>query len=241
MSWLQRLNQACAELSERGADPWRRVLERDLPANVTSISTVALLDLLDVPQTTGNARRLAKTMRSMGWVGLKSRRLEPGGFRHHNPRLDTSRSRKGINCNDEANNYRRSQLRTSDHMKYLLQKYSDDRYDLANDDSDSLVACVCALRPGEGGPGYRVQILVPDTDDEYPEFAIKSIDEAIPAVAAYYEAHPPRWEPESDCSPRYAEMGSCRARYIKQTQFGQLWVDQIESGQWVAYRDGQSC
>ena len=126
-------------------------------------------------------------------------------------------------------------------FELLLDGISDDRYDLANDDSDSLVACVCALRPGEGGPGYRVQILVPDTDDEYPEFVIKSIDEAIPAVAAYYEAHPPRWEPESDCSPRYAEMGSCRARYIKQTQFGQLWVDQIESGQWVAYRDGQSC
>jgi hypothetical protein len=45
------------------------------------ISTVALLDLLDVPPTTGNARRLALTMRSMGWVGLKSRRLAPGGIR----------------------------------------------------------------------------------------------------------------------------------------------------------------
>jgi hypothetical protein len=81
MSWLQRLDQARAELADRGIDPWKRALERDLPANVTSVSTVALLDLLDVPSTTGNARRLAKTMRSMGWVGLKSRRLEPGGFR----------------------------------------------------------------------------------------------------------------------------------------------------------------
>ncbi len=123
-------------------------------------------------------------------------------------------------------------------MKYLLQKYSDDRYDLANDDSDSLVACVCALRPGEGGPGYRVQILVPDTDDEYPEFVIKSIDEAIPAVAAYYEANPPRWEPKSDRTTRDGEMGPFRARYIKGTQFGMLRVDQIESRQWVAYRMG---
>src|SRR6266700_7468035 len=80
MSWLQRLNQACAELSERGADRWKRVLERAVPANVPSISTAALLDLLDVPQTTGNARRLAKTMRSMGFIPLKSRRLMPGGF-----------------------------------------------------------------------------------------------------------------------------------------------------------------
>jgi hypothetical protein len=75
------LDQARAELDERGIDPWKRALERDLPANVTSISTVALLDLLDVPATTGNARRLAQTMRAMGWVGLKSRRLEPCGFR----------------------------------------------------------------------------------------------------------------------------------------------------------------
>src|SRR6516165_7945615 len=51
------------------------------PANVTSISTVALLDLLGVRATTGNARRLARTMRSLGWVGLKSRRLMPGGWR----------------------------------------------------------------------------------------------------------------------------------------------------------------
>jgi hypothetical protein len=29
----------------------------------------------------GQARRLARTMRSMGWVGIKSRRLAPGGWR----------------------------------------------------------------------------------------------------------------------------------------------------------------
>jgi len=81
MSWMERLARAEAELRERRSDPWKRALDRDLPANVTSISTAALLDLLDVPQTTGNARRLAQTMRSMGWVGLKSRRLVPGGFR----------------------------------------------------------------------------------------------------------------------------------------------------------------
>jgi hypothetical protein len=81
MSWLGRLHQASAELSEHGSDPWRGILQRGLPANVTSISTVALLDLLGVPATTGNARRLAQTMRSMGFIPLKSRRLEPRGFR----------------------------------------------------------------------------------------------------------------------------------------------------------------
>jgi len=81
MSWLQKLHDAKAELDERGADPWKRALENAVPASVTSISTVALLQLLDVPPTTANARRLAQTMRSMGWIGLKSRRLAPGGFR----------------------------------------------------------------------------------------------------------------------------------------------------------------
>ena len=78
---MERVARAKAELDERGTDPWKRALERDLPANVTSISSVALLEWLDLPVTTGNARRLAQTMRSMGWVGLKSRRLAPGGFR----------------------------------------------------------------------------------------------------------------------------------------------------------------
>jgi hypothetical protein len=81
MSWVERMYQACAQQAEQRSDPWKRVLERALPANLTSLSTNALLDLLDVPHTTGNARHLAKIMRSMGWIGLKSRRLEPGGFR----------------------------------------------------------------------------------------------------------------------------------------------------------------
>jgi hypothetical protein len=80
-SWVGRMYQACAQQPEDRSDPWKRALERALPANVTSISSVALLDILDVPPTTGNARRLAKTMRSMGFIPLKSRRLEPGGFR----------------------------------------------------------------------------------------------------------------------------------------------------------------
>src|SRR5438105_2978553 len=79
-SWVGRMYQA-AQKAEQNSDPWKRVLERTLPENVTSISTVSLLDLLDVPHTTGNARRLAQTMRALGWVGLKSRRLMPGGFR----------------------------------------------------------------------------------------------------------------------------------------------------------------
>ena len=80
MSWLQRLDQAHAELAERSADPWRKKLEGAV-RGVEAISTAALLDLLCSPSTTGTARRLAKVMRSMGFIPIKSRRLMPGGFR----------------------------------------------------------------------------------------------------------------------------------------------------------------
>jgi hypothetical protein len=81
MHWLGILHQRKAQEAEGNSDPWRRALERDLPANVTYISTVAILDLLGLAPTTGNARRIAPTMRSMGFIPLKSRRLMPGGNR----------------------------------------------------------------------------------------------------------------------------------------------------------------
>jgi hypothetical protein len=81
MSLIERLHRATAEMVADQEDPWKRVLERALPTTVTSTSTAALLALVDFPATTGNARRLARTMRSMGWVGIKSRRLAPGGWR----------------------------------------------------------------------------------------------------------------------------------------------------------------
>src|SRR5471030_1940167 len=81
MSLIGRLHRAKAEMTDDQEDPWRRLLERALPADLVCTSTVALLDVLNFTATTGNARRLARTMRSMGWVGIKSRRLTPGGWR----------------------------------------------------------------------------------------------------------------------------------------------------------------
>ena len=45
------------------------------------ISTFAVLDLVGLPKTTGNARRIGATMRSLGFIPIKSRRLMPGGYR----------------------------------------------------------------------------------------------------------------------------------------------------------------
>ena len=81
-TFLERLRQveAQAELAERTSDPWLMKLE-DALRGLEFISTAAALDLLREKATTSSARRLAKNMRSLGFVPIKSRRLMPGGFR----------------------------------------------------------------------------------------------------------------------------------------------------------------
>jgi Transposase DDE domain group 1 len=69
------------QMFQKISDPWRRMLERALPADVTAVSTVALCDLLGIRPNTGNARRIARTMRAMGIFPIKSRKLLPGGWR----------------------------------------------------------------------------------------------------------------------------------------------------------------
>jgi hypothetical protein len=80
MSWIEELAQAREELAQRNADPFRQRVAAAVRGK-EAISTAALLDLLDISKTTGNARRVGKTMRSLGFVPIKSRRLMPGGFR----------------------------------------------------------------------------------------------------------------------------------------------------------------
>jgi len=80
MSWLGKLHQAKTVLAVREADPFRQKVEAAVRGK-EAISTAALLDLLDVPKTTGNARLVGKTMRSLGFIPIKSRRFNPGGFR----------------------------------------------------------------------------------------------------------------------------------------------------------------
>ena len=80
MSWIEELAQAREELAQRNADPFRQRVAAAVRGK-EAISTAALLDLLEVPKTTGNARRVGETMRSIGFIPIKSRRLMPGGFR----------------------------------------------------------------------------------------------------------------------------------------------------------------
>jgi hypothetical protein len=69
MAWLTEVERGRAEYGQRRADPWAKKLERSL-SGLQAVSTNALLDLLDVPATTGNARHLAKVMRALGFVAL---------------------------------------------------------------------------------------------------------------------------------------------------------------------------
>jgi len=80
-SWDEILSEAQAKAVERNADPFREKVE-GLVSHMDAISTHSLLNLIGLPNTTGNGRRIAHTMRSLGgWVPIKSRRLEPGGWR----------------------------------------------------------------------------------------------------------------------------------------------------------------
>ncbi len=72
--FLERLKQAQAELAKRDADPLREKAEA-IVRGTEAISTVALLHLLGLPKTTGNGRRIAPSMRSLGFVPITSRLL----------------------------------------------------------------------------------------------------------------------------------------------------------------------
>lgn len=80
LSWTARLEQAKAELAQSEIDPLRGKVAATV-RGMHEISTAALLDLIGLPKTTGNGRRVAHSMRSLGFVPIKSRRFMPGGYR----------------------------------------------------------------------------------------------------------------------------------------------------------------
>ena len=79
LSFTAQIERERAKLEQHDADP---LLERVTTAvrGMEAVSTAALLDLIGLPNTTGNARRISKTMRTLGYIPIKSRRLVPGGW-----------------------------------------------------------------------------------------------------------------------------------------------------------------
>jgi len=100
-------------------------------------------------------------------------------------------------------------------MAYLLEQRGNNYFSIANCDSDCALGWVF-LRSGM----YHVE-----TDDEDFVVAVRTLDEAIPALVAHYEKNPPQWKCES------------ATRYTKSTEFGDLRVEQESPERWLAYRN----
>ena len=80
LSFVERIRQAKAELARSESDPLRGTVAATV-RGMDAISTAALLDLIGLPKTTGNGRRIAHSMRALGFVPIKSRRFMRGGYR----------------------------------------------------------------------------------------------------------------------------------------------------------------
>jgi hypothetical protein len=79
-SFTALIDEAYQELVRHEADPLLEKVSATV-RGMNEISTHALLDLIGLPNTTGNARRISKSMQALGFVPIKSRRLMPGGYR----------------------------------------------------------------------------------------------------------------------------------------------------------------
>ena len=79
LSFTAQIERECAKQEQRDADP---LLERVAAAvaGFDALSTVAILTSIGLRPSTGNGRRISKTMRALGYIPIKSRRLVPGGW-----------------------------------------------------------------------------------------------------------------------------------------------------------------
>jgi hypothetical protein len=221
MSFLKKLAQARAELDTRHEDPWRKTVEAAV-RGMDIISTAALLDAVRVPATTGTARRLAAIMRDLHFIPIKSRRLMPGGRAGNTVTRGWARPIRTMKSSLTTSNTGSagSQPRENDPMNYVILK-NYDHYAIVNDDADFIVGRVYPL----DGQGFQVSADMPPDWGNGDVAVVESLDDAIPALAAYYENHPPKWESET------------ATRYEKQTQLAVLRVEQGCRGNWLAYRD----
>jgi len=79
-SFTARVQQAELELAQRDADPLLPLVARAV-SGFEAVSTNAILAMVGLRPTTGNARKVARSMRALGcWTPIKSRRLPPGGW-----------------------------------------------------------------------------------------------------------------------------------------------------------------
>jgi hypothetical protein len=105
-------------------------------------------------------------------------------------------------------------------MNYVLLK-NYDHYFIVNDDANSIVGRVRPLN-GKNGP-FRVSAeLVPDDCPNDVAAVVDLIEEAIPALVAYYEKNPPYWECKT------------ATQYEKWTHLALLRIEQDDGGGMVS-------
>jgi len=108
-------------------------------------------------------------------------------------------------------------------MNYvLLRNY--DHHAIVNDDANFIVGRAYPVN-GREGPFRVVADLAPDDCESHTVAVVNLIEEAVPALTAYYDRNPPRWERENS------------AKTAKYTQFAFLKVEQDNQGNWLAKRD----
>lgn len=78
-SFMEKVQQAKVELGQRDADPLLPLVARAV-SGFEAVSTNAILTIVGLRPTTGNARKVARSMRALGYIPIKSRRLPPGGW-----------------------------------------------------------------------------------------------------------------------------------------------------------------
>ena len=215
MNLVGLIAETHAELAARADDRLRNEVEVVL-RDVDAISTNSLLHLIEMPRTTGNARRIAKILRALNFVPVKSRRLR--------------QSVSGDSC---ARGWARAKLNNPNQAHHadryiLLNGGVFDSLNIVHDDANSLVGGAYPI------PGGR--FIVKNEGCEEVDI-VNSLDEVIPAISAYYKANPPQWELEPRPDFRHTDIKAYGPRYMKEFPFGPFIVFQIEAGQWVAFRN----
>jgi hypothetical protein len=97
--------------------------------------------------------------------------------------------------------------------------------------------CVGRVIPLRNGRGFSVHRAMTITADERDKIgAVKSIDDALPMLATYYEEHPPKWKRQRDSRFNDDDGYTMYTAFIKWTFYGVFTVKQEENGRWVATR-----
>jgi hypothetical protein len=224
MSLLGKLAEARAELDARHEDPWRRKVQAAV-RDKEAICTAALLDLLHVSATTATARHLSAVMRSLHFIPIKSRRLMPGGRAGNTVTRGWARPVRAMKSSPTICNRRRSRLKATrdDPMIYQLKTHDQGHHIMHIETGE----CAGYLEPLKNSSGFIVHRALALGNEREKIAVIKSVDEAVPTLAAYYEKNPPQWK-----------GGAKARRYIKWTFHGVLTVERQGSREWTAELSG---